>query len=116
MPGEGLTHGPPAERKAGGSHHRFSRSTGIPCAMGLRLIRALLGDRLDCPRHSQIVVRELDLSTGRSGPHDFTVRTSAFVGILDKMLCARTATAPRLACRDDRDTPLSPRRDVRDIA
>ncbi len=25
MPGEGLTHGPPAERKAGGSHHRFSR-------------------------------------------------------------------------------------------
>jgi hypothetical protein len=25
MPGEGLTHGPPATRKAGGSHHRFSR-------------------------------------------------------------------------------------------
>jgi len=80
MPGEGLTHGPPAERKAGGSHHRFSRSTGIPRAMGLRFIRALPGDRLCCPRHPQIVVRELDLSTGRSGPHDFTVRTSVFVG------------------------------------
>jgi hypothetical protein len=26
MPGVGLTHGPPAERKAGGSHHRFSRN------------------------------------------------------------------------------------------
>ncbi|CCD88162.1 hypothetical protein BRAO285_2940081 [Bradyrhizobium sp. ORS 285] len=26
------THGPPAEKKAGGSHHRFSRATGIPRA------------------------------------------------------------------------------------
>jgi hypothetical protein len=25
MPGDGLTHGPPATKKAGGSHHRFSR-------------------------------------------------------------------------------------------
>jgi hypothetical protein len=25
MPGEGFTHGPPATKKAGGSHHRFSR-------------------------------------------------------------------------------------------
>jgi hypothetical protein len=25
MPGEGLTHGPPAAKKAGGSHHRFSQ-------------------------------------------------------------------------------------------
>jgi len=25
MPGEGLTHGPPAEKKAGGSHHRISQ-------------------------------------------------------------------------------------------
>ena len=25
MPGEGLTHGPPATKKAGGSHHRISR-------------------------------------------------------------------------------------------
>ncbi len=32
------------------------------------------------------------------------------------MLRARTATAPRLHVRDDRDTPLAARRDVRDIA
>jgi hypothetical protein len=38
MPGEGLTHGPPATKKAGGSYHRFSQSSGIPCAMVLRLI------------------------------------------------------------------------------
>ncbi len=50
MPGEGLTHGPPAEKKAGGSHHRFSRSSGIPRALVLTLIRARPGDRLDCPR------------------------------------------------------------------
>jgi hypothetical protein len=25
MPGEGLTHGPPATKKAGGSYHRFSQ-------------------------------------------------------------------------------------------
>jgi hypothetical protein len=25
MPGDGLTHGPPATKKAGGSHHRFSQ-------------------------------------------------------------------------------------------
>ncbi len=28
-----------------------SRTTGLPCAMALRLIRDLPGDRLDCPRH-----------------------------------------------------------------
>jgi hypothetical protein len=43
MPGEGLTHGPPATKNAGGRYHRFSRTSGIPCAMGLRLIRDLLG-------------------------------------------------------------------------
>src|SRR5689334_12232982 len=41
MPGEGLTHGPPATKKAGGSHHRCSRTSGIPCAAVLTLIRAL---------------------------------------------------------------------------
>jgi hypothetical protein len=44
------THGPPATKNAGGSHHRSNRTSGIPCAMGLRIIRALPGDRLDCPR------------------------------------------------------------------
>jgi len=37
-PGAGRTHGPPASKKAGGSHHRFGRTTGLPCAMALRLI------------------------------------------------------------------------------
>src|SRR5689334_10179822 len=44
-PGAGRTHGPPATKKAGGSHHRFGRTSGLPCAMVLRLIRDLPGDR-----------------------------------------------------------------------
>jgi hypothetical protein len=43
MPGAGLAHGPPAEKNAGGRYHRFSRTSGIPRAMALRLIRDLLG-------------------------------------------------------------------------
>jgi hypothetical protein len=53
MPGEGLTHGPPAEKNAGGRYHRCSRSTGIPRALVLTLIRDRPGDRLDCPRRRQ---------------------------------------------------------------
>src|SRR3954453_8166618 len=37
MPGEGLTHGPPAEKNAGGRYHRWCRSAGIPCAMAYAL-------------------------------------------------------------------------------
>jgi hypothetical protein len=57
MPGEGLTHGPPAEKNAGGRYHRFSRSTGIPRALVLTLIRARPGDRLDCPRFALTLAR-----------------------------------------------------------
>jgi hypothetical protein len=34
MPGDGLTHGPPATKNAGGSTTGSAGSTGIPCAMG----------------------------------------------------------------------------------
>ena len=58
MPGEGLTHGPPANRKAGGSHHRISRTSGIPCAMVLTLSFVLSpGTGLSCPCRAQIVLR-----------------------------------------------------------
>jgi len=83
MPGEGFTHGPPAERVAGGSHHRCRRSTGIPCATVLTLIRALLGDRLDCPRVATTRVPRVALgaSTGAPGPHDFASVSMLFVGM-----------------------------------
>jgi hypothetical protein len=42
MPGEGLTHGPRAT-KSTRQNHRLSRSSGIPCAAVLTLIRDLPG-------------------------------------------------------------------------
>ena len=57
MPGEGLTHGPPANRKAGGENHRFSRSSGIPCAMVLRLIaRSPRGPGFVAPVAREIII------------------------------------------------------------
>jgi len=65
-----------------------ARTTGIPCAMVLRLIRALPG----VPGLiASIVSRaaKLDLSVGRSGPHDFAVRE----GILVRAHCALNTSA-----------------------
>ena len=59
-----------------------ARSTGIPCAMVLRLIRDLLGDRAFLPPSSaRSSSRELSLSVGRPGPHDFAVRIGSLVFI-----------------------------------
>jgi hypothetical protein len=84
MPGEGLTHGPPAEKNAGGSHHRFSRSTGIPRAMFDDLYVISPGTGLIAPvaRVLGEEHRNLDLSTGRPGPHDFAVRSWPFVRMI----------------------------------
>src|ERR1700759_4714198 len=56
------------------------RHPGLPCANGLRLIRALPRDRRSCPCLRQCAFAHCaDLSTGRPGPHDFPVRTAALV-------------------------------------
>jgi hypothetical protein len=74
MPGDGLTHGPPADKKAGGSHHRFSR-----------IIRHSLRDGVTAytrsPRRPGFLApvialtssARLSLSVGRPGPRDFAV-------------------------------------------
>ncbi|CCE11990.1 hypothetical protein BRAS3843_900025 [Bradyrhizobium sp. STM 3843] len=49
MPGDGLAHGPPAEKKQAAVTTGPAGSSGIPCAMVLTLIRDLPGDRLSCP-------------------------------------------------------------------
>jgi hypothetical protein len=79
------------------------RHPGLPCANGLRLIRDLLGDRLDCPRHAAArqKQRALGLSTGRPGPHDFTVR--ACIGRPPSL--ARPSQ-PASTYRDDAYVPL----------
>ena len=85
-PGAGRTHGPPAAEKAGGSRHRYGPDhPAFPARWLERLIRALPGDRLSCPRHPRArpdLRRRLGLSTGRPGPHDFAVRIGSFVGMI----------------------------------
>jgi len=50
-------------------------SPGIPARNGLRLLRALPGDRAFLsPSSAEIASRELDASVEASGPHDLAVR------------------------------------------
>jgi len=64
------------QQKARGRTTGTSRTHGLPCAMVLRLIRALLG----APGFLATVIRvngvrrEFNTSVGVSGPHDFAVR------------------------------------------
>ena len=114
MPGEGLTHGPPAAKNAGGRYHRCSRSTGIPRAT----VFTFIARSPRCPGLIATVLRptrehrrEVSASVGAPGPHAFTsasCRSSACVNTLRHL----AAIAPRLACRDDRaQRPFAVRRD-----
>jgi hypothetical protein len=77
MPGEGLTHGPPANRKAGGSHHRFSQVIRHSLRNGFNgVLRALPGDRAFLPPSLARLSCELGISVGMPEPHDFAVRVS----------------------------------------
>ena len=58
------------------------------------------------------LARRHGISTGMPGPHGFTVRITSFVGTQNARCDVSRPTAPRLACRDDRETPLMPRRDA----
>ena len=65
------------------SHHRFTGTPGISCAMVLAAYFALSPvTGLSCHRRPQetckkLASRELDASVGASGPHDFAVRSQA---------------------------------------
>ena len=100
-PGAGRTHGPPATKKAGGSHHRFGRTTGLPCAMALRFpSRSPQGPGLIAPVASRSFC-SLGISVGMPGPHDFSVRIDAS---RPRKYCALTSSRPphpRLTFRDD---------------
>jgi hypothetical protein len=53
MPGDGLTHGPPATKKAGGSHHRLGRINRHSLRDGFNgFLRTLLGDHAFLPPSS----------------------------------------------------------------
>jgi hypothetical protein len=48
---------------------------GLPCAVALRLLRALPSERLFCHCRRVDTSTQLDASTATSGPHDFAVRS-----------------------------------------
>ena len=96
MPGDDLTHGPPATKKAGGSHHRFGQINRHSLRDGLRLMSRSC-DRLSCPRRPRDHLATLGLSVGRPGPRDFAVRAGHV-----RLTCHPRPSHPPLTCRDDR--------------
>jgi hypothetical protein len=84
MPGAGRNPWPACSKKCRRQVPQVQpRHPGIPCAMVLTLIRALPRDRLDCPYHraTREHHRQLGISTGMPGPHDFTSVTPSFVRV-----------------------------------
>jgi hypothetical protein len=95
-------------KKARGRTTGTGGSSGLPCAMALRLIRALSGDHAFLPPSSArrvSVFANLSACIGAPRPHDFAVRTTA---------TRRATTAPGDVrpshpapnVRDDREPPL----------
>ena len=117
MPGAGLAHGPPATKKAGGSHHRFSRD--IP-AFPARWCYGFLRARPGAPGFLATIIRvmrehhrEFDISVGMSGPHDFAVRASAVrprANCARRHRCVHRSPPQRIVTTR---TPLCTRRDAR---
>src|SRR5690349_16876330 len=82
--------------------------------MVLTLIRALLGDRLSCPRRSQCSSNDITNLASAPGCQDHTTsRPRSVVRPRVKHALRQVAAiASHLACRDDRDTPLSSKQDT----
>jgi hypothetical protein len=129
MPGARCTHGPLCNKKAQGQEPQVRRMRpGIPCAMALRLIRALPGDhRLVATvigEDAGSIIANLDACFGAPGPHDFAVRETPFEEATRRVLVPvppklqrRRMSRARLAppsrpphpvpyVRDDRETSL----------
>ena len=112
MPGDGLTHGPPAAKKQAAVTTGGAGSTGIPCAMVLTVSFAISpGTGLTCPRRLRDAKhhRKLGLSVGRPGPRDFAVRFKHV-----RLTCYPRPPHPHPTVRDDR--PKRPSSSGRDDA
>ena len=79
MPGDGLTHGPPATKKQAAVTTGSAGSTGIPRATVLTVSFVLFPVTMPgCHRHPRDAKHHRDLSAcvGAPEPHDFAVRCS----------------------------------------
>src|SRR6266481_6299957 len=109
MPGDGLTHGPPATKKAGGSHHRFSPISRHSLRDGFNgFLRALPGDHAWLPPSFAEDSATLAPASERQ---DHTTSPSAAAGV--RLIALPRPPHPALNVRDDRDPPLVRTRDVR---
>ena len=100
-PGAGRTHGPPADKKAGGRHHRIGRTSGLPCAMVLTVSFVLPGNRaLLLPSSARSSLADL---TPASGCQDHTTSPSARAPFVRTTARARrlASIAARLTSGDD---------------
>ena len=108
MPGAGRTHGPPATKKAGGSHHRFSQSTRHSLRNGFTVYtRSPRSTGLVSHRRPGIVTQDL---IPASGDRDRAISPYA--------LACSSRTPPRPShpasnVRDDREAPLLWKQDKR---
>ena len=97
MPGDGLTHGPPANRKAGGSHHRFSRNNRHSLRDGFNgVLRALPRNR------AFLLLSRADRSarlTPASGCQDHTTSPSVSAAFVSRY--HPRPSHPRLTFGDD---------------
>jgi len=109
-PGAGRTHGPRANEMHGAGTTGTSRTTGLPCAMGYGLLRALPGDRAllpPSPQGARCALQELGISVGMPGPHGLAVRIDVVRPPANSALQLRLRPPhPAFNARDDRETPL----------
>jgi hypothetical protein len=104
-PGAGRTHGPPATKKAGGSHHRLGRDTRPSLRNGFNGVLSL-GTGLSCPHRREDHIRatwhqrrDARTTTSPSAPGSFVRAPIA--------RCDPTRPShPALNVRDDREAPL----------
>jgi hypothetical protein len=110
MPGEGLTHGPPATRKAGGSHHRFSQINRHSLRNGFNGLYVISPvNRAFLPpspaRRAKRVFANLAPASGRQ---DHTTSPSAEMPFVRAKIALDTLrpSHPAPNVRDDREAPL----------
>ena len=108
MPGAGRTHGPPAEKNAGGRNHRFSRDIPAFPARWLDGLYVLSpGTGLSCPRHPRNAK-----ALSRAWPQHREARTIRFRRRIGSFVCmtrSRCETVAPTASRTRRFVTIAKR-------
>jgi hypothetical protein len=113
MPGDGLTHGPPATKKQAAVTTGSAGSTGIPCAMVLTVSFGLSPvTMLGCHRQPQDAGSVFMTLAPASERQDHTTSPSACATFVSRAVRVHRIPAPRIVTIAMR--PSSSRRDARE--